>query len=130
MDFFSEEKENVMRALKSNPEGISEAEAQKRLALNGKNKLIEAKKTSLIKRFIIQLTDPMIIVLLAAALLSGITSAYSGESFADVFIILFVVILNSVLGVVQESKAEEAIEALKTMTAAMTKVLRGVKSLL
>ncbi len=127
MDFFSEEKENVMRALKSNPEGISEAEAQKRLALNGKNKLIEAKKTSLIKRFIIQLTDPMIIVLLAAALLSGITSAYSGESFADVFIILFVVILNSVLGVVQESKAEEAIEALKTMTAAMTKVLRGGK---
>ena len=69
----------------------------------------------------------MIIVLLAAAVLSGITSAYAEESFADVFIILFVVVLNSVLGVVQESKAEEAINALKTMTAATSKVLRDGK---
>lgn len=74
-----------------------------------------------------QLADPMIIVLLAAAALSGVTAVYGGESLADVFIILFVVVLNSVLGVVQESKAEEAIAALKTMTAAHSKVLRDGK---
>ena len=71
-----------------------------------------------------KMKDPMILILLAAALLSLITSLYEGETPTDVFIILFVVILNSVLGVVQENKAEEAIEALKQMTAAKSKVLR------
>lgn len=104
--------------------GLSTQEANARLEKNGKNKLQEAKKDSLFKRFLKQLADPMIIVLLGAAALSAVTSAYEGESFADVFIILGVVILNSVLGVVQESKAEAAIEALKEMTAAMTKVWR------
>ena len=127
MEYYSQEKEKVLQTLNTNVDGLAEAEAQKRLAEHGKNKLIEAKKTSMWKRLILQLTDPMIIVLLVAALLSGITSAYSGESFADVFIILFVVVLNSVLGVVQESKAEDAIEALKNMTAATTKVLRDGK---
>ncbi len=127
MEYYSQEKEKVLAALNSSVDGISEAEAQKRLEEHGKNKLLETKKTTLLKRFMLQLTDPMIIVLLVAAVLSGITSAYSGESFADVFIILIVVVLNSVLGVVQESKAEEAIDALKSMTAATSKVLRDGK---
>ena len=101
--------------------GLSTQEANARLEKYGKNRLVEAKKDSLMKRFLKQLADPMIIVLLCAAALSAVTAAFENESFADVFIILGVVILNSVLGVIQESKAEAAIEALKEMTAAMTK---------
>ena len=67
----------------------------------------------------------MLLILLAAAAVSAVTNALSGESFTEVFIILIVVLLNAVLGVVQESKAEAAIEALQTMTAAKCKVLRG-----
>ena len=118
---------NALEELKSTKDGLTTAEAEKRLAQHGKNKLAEGKKESIIVKFFKQMADPMIIVLLVAAVLSGVTAVYEGESFADVFIILFVVILNAVLGVIQESKAEEAIEALKTMTAANSKVLRDGK---
>lgn len=124
MNYYLQDSQKVIDGFGSSLKGLSATKAAERLEANGKNKLNESKKTSLFVRFLNQLADPMIIVLLAAAVLSGITSAYSNESFADVFIILFVVILNSVLGVVQESKAEEAIEALKQMTAATSKVLR------
>ena len=127
MNYYLQEKQNVLKALKARESGLDSKEVEKRLQTHGKNKLAEGKKVSLVTRFLKQLADPMIIVLLAAAVLSGITSAYAEESFADVFIILFVVVLNSVLGVVQESKAEEAINALKTMTAATSKVLRDGK---
>ncbi len=127
MNFYSMDSNVVLNELKAVKEGLSSSEAEKRLAEYGKNKLKEGKKESLIVKFFKQMADPMIIVLLVAAALSGITAAWEGESFADVFIILFVVILNAVLGVVQESKAEEAIEALKTMTAANSKVLRDGK---
>ena len=116
--------ESVFLETVSTENGLTEADASERLEKNGPNKLIEAKKRSAILRFFDQMKDPMIIILLAAAFLSLITSLYEHESPADVFIILFVVVLNSVLGVVQESKAEEAIEALKQMTAAKSKVLR------
>ena len=85
----------------------------------------EAEKPTLLQRFLTQLKDPMLLILLAAAAVSAVTNALSGESFTEVFIILIVVLLNAVLGVVQESKAEAAIEALQTMTAAKCKVLRG-----
>ena len=124
MNFYSNEKEEVIAELGSNAGGLTSKEAAERLEKNGKNKLAEGKKKSLIMRFLSQLTDPMTIVLLAAAVLSGITAAFENESFTDVFIILFVVILNAVLGVVQESKAEEAIAALSEMTAATSKVMR------
>lgn len=127
MKFYSLDSLQVLNELKTQKDGLAAAEAEKRLAEHGKNKLAEGKKESIIVKFFKQMADPMIIVLLVAALLSGITAVYEGESFADVFIILFVVILNAVLGVVQESKAEEAIEALKTMTAANSKVMRDGK---
>lgn len=133
MKFYSVDRKTVLDELKTSEEGLAAAEAEKRLQQHGKNKLAEGKKESLVKRFLKQLADPMIIVLLVAAVLSAITTVYSnaaggeGESFADVFIILFVVILNAVLGVIQESKAEEAIEALKTMAAANSKVIRDGK---
>lgn len=127
MKFYLEDLTKTFEALKSTPQGLSNAEAAKRLAEHGPNKLAEGKKVSLIRRFLQQLADPMTIILLAAALVSGITAAYAGESFADVFIILIVVVINAVLGVYQESKAEKAIEALQQMTAATSKVMRDGK---
>ena len=116
--------QETLERLHATPEGLSSQEAARRLSEHGANRLAEGKKQSLLHRFLEQLADPMMIVLLVAAVLSGITSAYAGESLADVFIILFVVMLNAVLGVLQESKAEKAIDALKTMTAAQCRVMR------
>ena len=128
MKFYLESAEDVIRAVDSSPEGISEAEAAARLEKNGKNKLDEGKKDSLLKRFVNQLKDPMIIMLIVAAAISCVTGFLKGEGLdADVFIILFVVIVNAVLGVYQESKAEAAIEALQEMSAAKSKVIRGGK---
>lgn len=115
---------SVLTEVKGNTEGLSSKEANDRLLANGKNKLAEGKKDSLLKRFINQLMDPMILILLAAAAISGVLAVVEGESFADVIIILTVVIINAVLGVYQESKAEKAIEALQEMSAATSKVLR------
>ena len=116
---------STLSSVSSTEDGLSNAEAQKRLNQNGPNKLVEGKKTPLIVRFFQQMKDPMILILLAAALVSGITAAVEGESFADVIIILAVVLINAVLGVVQESKAEKAIEALQNMAAATCRVLRN-----
>lgn len=127
MKYYCEEKDIVVSQLESSENGLSQAEAEKRLAENGKNKLKEAKKDSLIKRFFGQLMDPMIVILLCAAAISGVLAVTHGESFADVIIILFVVIVNAVLGVYQENKAEKAIEALQEMSAATSKVLRDGK---
>ena len=108
MKWYTQECEKVLVELNSSANGLSSAEAEDQLLKNGKNKLAEGKKVSLLSRFFSQLADPMILVLLAAAVLSAITAIYSNESFADVFIILFVVLLNAILGVIQESKAEQA----------------------
>ena len=105
--------------------GIDAMEAQRRLEKYGPNKLAEGKKTPLWKRFLSQLADPMIIMLIVAAAISAAVGVANGSGdFADVIIILFVVIVNAVLGVVQESKAEEALEALQEMAAATSKVMR------
>ena len=117
--------QEVLEELGSCPTGLTEQQAAERLAKYGPNKLKEAEKPTLLQRFLTQLKDPMLLILLAAAAVSAVTNALSGESFTEVFIILIVVLLNAVLGVVQESKAEAAIEALQTMTAAKCKVLRG-----
>lgn len=124
MKYYLEQSEEVLKNLETADTGLTADVAQERLLKNGKNKLEEAKKDSLIKRFFKQMQDPMIIILLGAALISGVTAVYSGEEFADVFIILFVVIINAVLGVYQESKAEKAIEALQEMAASTSKVIR------
>ena len=110
--------------------GLSAAEAKARLEKNGKNKLKEAKKESLLHRFLMQLADPMIIILIVAAVISAITASVGGDSegYADVVIILFVVIINAVLGVYQESKAEKAIEALQEIAAATSNVIRDGKT--
>ena len=127
MKHYCENIDAVLTEAKSSAEGLSSKEAADRLLANGKNKLAEGKKDSLLKRFINQLMDPMILILLAAAAISGVLAVVEGESFADVIIILAVVIINAVLGVYQESKAEKAIEALQEMSAATSKVLRDGK---
>jgi len=114
----------VLEEQKTVKEGLSSSEAQKRLEEHGPNKLQEGEKISLFRRFMSQLADPMIIILIVAAIISGVTAVYEGESFADVIIIMAVVIINAVLGVVQESKAEQAIAALQEIAAATSKVIR------
>ena len=124
MKYYDMDKEAVLSAMASSHQGLTSEEAAKRLAEQGKNRLAEAPKDSLVKRFFAQMADPMIIILLAAAAISGVTSFFSNESFADSIIILFVVIVNAVLGVYQENKAEKAIEALQQMSAAESRVMR------
>lgn len=119
--------EDVLKELDSSAGGITTAQADERKAKYGLNKLKEGEKKSLLRRFLEQIADPMIIILIVAAVVSGITAVYEGESFADVIIIMAVVIINAVLGVFQESKAEKAIEALQEIAAATSKVLRDGK---
>ena len=110
--------------------GLNEQQVLERQAQYGPNKLKEGKKPSLLQRFLTQLKDPMLIILMIAAAVSALTGMLSGESeWAEVIIIIAVVLLNAILGVVQESKAEAAIEALQTMTAATCKVIRGGKQI-
>lgn len=122
-------KEDVMNEIGSNASGLTSSQANERLEKNGKNKLAEGKKDSLLKRFLSQLADPMIIILIVAAVISAVTAAVGGENegYADVIIIMFVVLVNAILGVYQESKAEKAIEALQEIAAATSKVIRDGK---
>ena len=116
--------EDVLRELGTTAEGLTSAQARERLEKYGPNKLKDAEKPTLLQRFLAQLKDPMLIILMVAAAVSAVTNIIADESLAEVCIILVVVALNAVLGVFQESKAEAAIEALQTMTAATCKVLR------
>ena len=130
MNYYLKSVEDTLKEVDSTPEGLSSAEAARRLAANGKNKLAEPPKKTFIQKFVDSLKDPMILMLLSAAVLSAITTVYqnvaqgANESYADLFIILFVVTVNTLLGILQENKAEQAIDALKEMTAATSKVLR------
>ena len=108
--------------------GLTAATAQQRLSQYGLNKLDEEEKTPLWIRFFQQMADPMVIMLIVAAVISAVTGMIQGESeWADVIIIMTVVIINSALGVIQEAKSEEALEALQEMSAAQSKVIRDGK---
>ena len=127
-DYYKLSVDETLNELNAESAGLSSERAAERLAQYGPNKLKEAEKPGFWKRFLTQLKDPMLIILLAAAGVSALTGAIAGESeWAETIIILVVVLLNAVLGVLQESKAEAAIEALQTMTAATCKVLRDGK---
>ena len=127
MKYYLESSSEVFGEVQSTENGLPSEQARRRSAETGKNKLAEGKKTPLILRFLSQFADPMIIILIAAAVISAITSVLQKEFPSDVIIIMFVVIVNAILGVYQESKAEKAIEALQKMAAATTKVLRDGK---
>ena len=130
MKHYLETVEAVFQEVQSSEAGLTSAEAAARLERNGKNKLTEAKKDSMLTRFFNQMKDPMIIILLVAAVISAVTEIIEAGHFVpptDSIIILAVVLINAVLGVVQESKAEKAVEALQKMSAATTKTLRDGK---
>jgi len=118
--------EKVLQEFRTNEAGLAFEEARDRLEKNGRNELVKAKKKSLISRVIEQLVNPMVLILLVAAAISVVlTVVEGGHEYAEAGIILAVVIVNSILGVYQESKAEKAIEALQEMSAATAKVRRG-----
>ena len=129
MKFYLEQTDSVFSQVKSSESGLSSSEAEKRLSENGKNKLKEGKKKSIFSRVMAQFSDPMIIILIVAAIISAATDwVENGVGFpTDTVIIMVVVLINTVLGVVQESKAEAAIQALQEMSAATSKVLRDGK---
>jgi Ca2+-transporting ATPase len=124
-DYYRKSGEEVLKEVGSGEKGLSPEEAERRLEKYGRNRIEEAPGKSLVRRFFDQMADPMIIILLVAAVVSGALSAAQNESFADTIIIMIVVIVNAVLGVYQENKAEKAIEALREMAAATSKVVRG-----
>lgn len=127
-EIYRQSVEEVLEELKTTEKGLTQREAAARQEKYGPNKLKEAAKATALQRFFKQLKDPMLIILLAAAAVSAATDFIAGESFTESIIILVVVLLNAVMGVIQESKAEAAIEALQTMTAAKCKVLRDEKT--
>ena len=130
MKYYLQETKAVFEALKSSENGLSAQEAASRLEQNGKNKLAEAKKDSMLKKFFDQMKDPMIIILIVAAAISAATEMIEHGGWTtptDAIIILVVVLLNAILGVMQENKAEKAVEALQKMSAATTKTLRDGK---
>ncbi|MBQ8418755.1 MAG: calcium-translocating P-type ATPase, PMCA-type [Clostridia bacterium] len=130
MKEYLKKSKDVLSELSVTETGLSAAEAAKRLEQNGKNKLAEGKKESLFHRFLKQLAEPMTIILIVAAIISAGVEIYNGISLnhwefpADVVIIMAVVLINAILGVFQESKAEKAIEALQEIAAAQSKVIR------
>ena len=133
MKSYLEELDAVYKAVGSSAKGLTAEEAERRLGVNGKNKLKEPEKETLFRKFLNSLADPMIIMLLIAALIQACVAVFeaikAGEGFklidfADVLVILVVVIINTIMSLVQESKAEAAMEALMQMTAATSRVLR------
>ena len=124
MKTYLEESKKVLAAVDSTENGLSAAEAAARLEKNGPNKLAEGKKETLLHRFLKQLAEPMTIILIVAAVISGVLAIFENEFPSDVIIIMAVVLINAILGVFQESKAEKAIEALQEIAAATSKVIR------
>ncbi|MBP3810608.1 MAG: cation-translocating P-type ATPase [Clostridiales bacterium] len=125
---FSRSTEEVIRELKTDSAvGLTKQEAADRLAKNGPNSLGEEKKVPLWKRFLAQFADAMVVILIAAAILSAFMAVKNNEGiegWIDVFVILAIVILNAILGVYQEGKADQALAALKKMSSPQTKVVR------
>lgn len=121
--FYTQGKDETLDELQSSREGLSTAEAQKRLDEYGHNELEESQKRSLLAKFLDQFKDLMIIILLVAAALSVVTEG--SEGLTDALIILAVVILNAAFGVYQEGQAEAAIEALKDMSSQIARVRRN-----
>ena len=130
---YSKTIEQVTNELKTDIEkGLSSEEAAKRLEKYGPNTLGEEKKVPLWKKFLAQFADAMVIILIAAAALSAYMAYKEGtaEGWVDVIVIIAIVILNAILGVYQEGKADQALAALKKMSSTKTKVIRDGKAVM
>lgn len=131
MNYYSKSKQDVLAELNTTAKGLTQDEAQKRIDEYGKNELEEGKKKTLIGRFFSQFKNVMIIVLIVAAVVSSVLAIISGQKtgdytdLIDAGIILFIVILNAVIGTVQEVKADNSLEALRNMNKPLCKVYRN-----
>lgn len=129
MKYYSMNVDEVLKSLNSSSNGLSSVDARERLVLEGKNKIVSSKKVSKFVLFINQFKDIMIIILILSAIVSFVLSLINGESFIDSIIIIFIVLLNGVLGFIQEVNAESAIDALRNMQVSKVNVKRdGVLS--
>lgn len=132
MAYYINSKEDVLKALSTNAEtGLSSSKAESLIKTHGENRLKEKKKKSMLQRFIDQFKDVMILILIAAAIVSFVIACVekNPQEFFEPALILLIVVLNAVMGVMQESKAEKALDALKNMSALHAKVLRdGVET--
>ena len=129
-NWFNKSVEETIDELKTDAsQGLSGQEVEKRKAEYGLNELEEGKKTSLFVKFLEQFKDFMIIVLIIAAIVSGIVGYIEGEGITDSIIIMIVVIVNAIIGVAQENKAEKSLEALKKLSSYSAKVVRDGKVL-
>ena len=119
--------QEVLRKLRTNTDnGLSEDEVKKRQLQYGKNKLQEGKKTSFLVKFISQFNDFMIIILIVSAIVSaGIAYVEHSNDYVDSIIIIAIVMMNALMGVIQESKAEKSIEALQKLASPNAKVKRN-----
>lgn len=122
--------EDTLDSLKTNQNGLTDDDVAIRKETYGLNKIKEPEKEGIAKKLMKELTNYMTVVLIIAAIISGMTSLYSGESMIDSLIILFVVLMNAILGVYQETKAEEAIASLQEMSSATSKVSRNGKQII
>lgn len=126
MEWHHLSKTDCIRRLKTDPlNGLTEAEARRRLAEAGRNELVQKKKNSILRRFLSQFSDFMVLILLAAAGISLLTALWSGGDYSDPVMILLIVLLNAVIGTVQECRAENAIDALKKLSSPHATVIRG-----
>ena len=126
--WFNKEVADVEKTLETDLEkGLSKEEVEKRKKQYGLNELEQKKKKSLFQKFLEQFKDFMIIVLIIAAIVSGVVGVAEGEGITDTIIILIVVVLNAIIGVVQENKAEKSLEALQKLSAHASKVIRDGK---
>lgn len=126
-DFCFEDKEQVLKRLKTDRRGLSEDEAQKRLEEFGKNAIESSKNAGVFKLFVSQFCDFMTILLIFAAAVSGVIAFISKDKndLTDTFIILFIIFLNALVGTIQQFRADKAIENLKKLSANTCKVRRG-----
>ena len=125
-NWFNQTEKEVEQELKTDiQKGLSQEEAKTRQEKHGFNELKQAKKKSLLVKFLEQFKDFMIIVLIIAAIISGVVGVAEGEGITDTIIILIVVIANAIIGVAQEAKAEKSLEALQKLSGHVAKVIRN-----
>ena len=120
--------EEIEKELNTNKEGLGSQEYDLRIEKYGFNELTEKKKESILVKFIEQFKDMMVLVLIIASIISGIIDLSHGEGLTNTIIILAIVIVNAVIGVIQEVRAEKSLEALKKLTQHEAKVIRDRKS--
>ena len=127
MELYARPKQDALKTLNSTEGGLTQEEAERRLAAFGKNELKEGKRRSIPALFFAQFKDLMTLILVAAAVLSGVLAYVTGDrsELTDTAILLFIIVLNAAVGVVQQYRADSAIEKLKKLSTATAKAVRG-----